>query len=62
MVWGCMAASGVGNLHFIDGIMNAKCYEEIFSTQMLPSVSELLGHHYVFQHDHTARWIVAFLK
>ena len=46
--------------------MNAECYEEIFSTQMLPSASELLGHHYVFQHDndpnHTAKWIVAFLK
>ena len=24
MVWGCMAASGVGDLHFIDGIMNAE--------------------------------------
>ena len=61
-----MAASGVGNLHFIDGIMNAECYEEILSTQMLPSASELLGHHYAFQHDndpkHTAKRIMAFLK
>lgn len=26
MVWGCMAASGVGSLHFIDGIINKDVY------------------------------------
>ncbi len=29
MVWGCMAASGLGTLHFIDGTMNSEMYEEI---------------------------------
>lgn len=30
MVWGCMAAGGVGELVFIDGIMKKEQYLEIF--------------------------------
>lgn len=29
MVWWCMAASGVGSLHFIDGIINKDVYQTI---------------------------------
>ncbi|CAI9553438.1 unnamed protein product [Staurois parvus] len=26
LLWGCMSAAGVGELHFIDGIMNSQMY------------------------------------
>ncbi|MCG8431896.1 MAG: transposase [Candidatus Omnitrophica bacterium] len=65
LVWGCMAASGVGNMQFIDGIMDAEYYEEILSTEMIPSARKLLGRQYIFQHDndpkHTAKRVTAFL-
>lgn len=66
MVWGCMAGCGVGNLHFIEGIMNAEMYEGILSTSMIPAAAKLLGRSYIFQHDndpkHTAKRVTAFLK
>jgi len=36
LVWGCMSARGVGNLVFIDGIMNAEGYLNIMYTPMPP--------------------------
>ncbi|KAH8270914.1 hypothetical protein KR026_004632 [Drosophila bipectinata] len=42
MVWACMAASGVGNLVFIDGIMDAKMYLNILK-ENLPQSAEKLG-------------------
>lgn len=41
MVWGCMAASGVGNLHFIDGIMNKHVYLAILKKNLKESVQKL---------------------
>ena len=35
MVWGSMAASGVGNLVFIDGIMYRYVYKTILDENML---------------------------
>ncbi len=29
LMWGCMSAAGVGELHFIDGIMNSQMYNTI---------------------------------
>ncbi|CAI9581973.1 unnamed protein product, partial [Staurois parvus] len=26
LLWGCMSAAGVGELHFFDGIMNSQMY------------------------------------
>ncbi len=26
LMWGCMSAAGVGELHFIDGVMNSQMY------------------------------------
>ncbi|CAI9602484.1 unnamed protein product [Staurois parvus] len=26
LLWGCMSAAGVGEMHFIDGIMNSQMY------------------------------------
>ncbi len=51
MVWGCMAASGLGKLHFIDGTMNSEMYVEILQSQMLPSARKLMGRRYIFQHE-----------
>lgn len=41
MVWGCMAASGVGNLHFIEGIMDKHIYLDILKTHVKESASKL---------------------
>ncbi|KAH8344912.1 hypothetical protein KR067_010610, partial [Drosophila pandora] len=55
MVWACMSASGVGNLVFIDGIMDAK-----MDADNLRESAEKLGleSEYWFQQDndpkHTA--------
>ena len=61
MVWGCMAASGVGSLHRIDGRLNADGYKNILQTKMLPDAARLIGNRFVFQQDnasiHTARTV-----
>ncbi|GFW01988.1 transposable element Tcb2 transposase [Trichonephila clavipes] len=41
IVWGCMASSGVGNLYFIDGIMNEYVYLDILKRNLKQSVSKL---------------------
>ncbi|GFS91820.1 transposable element Tcb1 transposase [Trichonephila clavipes] len=37
MVWGCMASNGVGNLVFIDGIMDHKLYIDIHNNNLKES-------------------------
>lgn len=65
MVWGCMSAFGVGELHFIEGTMNSTMYCEILEQKMIPSLQKL-SRRAVFQHDndpkHTSRMTTAFLK
>ncbi len=65
IMWGCMSAAGVGELHFIDGIMNSQMYCSILKEKMLPSL-RALGHRALFQHDndpkHTSKATVGFLK
>ena len=65
MVWGAMSSQGVGNLHFIDGIMTADTYCKILDEHMLPTLKSL-GRGALFQHDndpkHSARLTSAFLK
>ncbi len=63
LMWGCMSAAGVGELHFIDGIMNSQMYCFILKEKMLPSL-RALGRRALFQHDndpkHTSKataWI-----
>lgn len=67
MIWGCFAASGVGNLHFIDGIMNAKQYVQILKTNLHQSAQNLgIRRKYIFQQDndpkhtalHTRLWLL----
>ncbi len=65
LMWGCMSAAGVGELHFIDGIMNSQMYCSILKEKMLPSL-HALGRRALFQHDndpkHTSKATVGFLK
>lgn len=41
MVWGCMAANGVGNLIFIDGILDKVRYLKILGENLKGSVDKL---------------------
>lgn len=41
MVWGCFAASGVGNLEFIESKMNAEMYVDILKKNLKPSAAKL---------------------
>lgn len=66
MVWGCMAASGVGNLVFIDSTINSIDYLNILKANLQESVDKLcLGSSWVFQQDndpkHTARIVKEWL-
>ena len=65
MVWGCMSAAGVGELHFIEGDMNSNMYCEILQQSMIPSLQKL-GRRAVFQHDNdpkrTSKTTTALLK
>uniref|UniRef100_A0AAY5KK33 Sleeping Beauty transposase HTH domain-containing protein n=1 Tax=Esox lucius TaxID=8010 RepID=A0AAY5KK33_ESOLU len=65
MVWGCMSATGTGELKFIKGTINANVYCDILNQSMIPSLWRL-GHRAVFQHDndpkHTSKTTTALLK
>ncbi|GBN05033.1 Transposable element Tc1 transposase [Araneus ventricosus] len=59
LVWGCMSASGLGNLVFIDGIMNHALYLNILRDNLKLSAQNLgIGNNFVFYQDndpkHTA--------
>ena len=65
MVWGCMSAAGVGELHFIEGNMNSNMYCEILQQSMIPSLQKL-GCMAMFLHDndpeHSSKTTTAILK
>jgi transposase len=66
MVWGCMAASGVGRLVFIDDILTAAKYLVILQENLNASALELgLKRSWIFQQDndpkHTAKIVKAYL-
>ncbi|GFT87191.1 transposable element Tc1 transposase [Trichonephila clavipes] len=59
MVWGCMAASRVGKLVFIDGIMHKMAYLNVLQNNLKESADKLgLGSNFIYQQDndpkHTA--------
>ncbi len=68
MVWGCMAANGVGNIEFINGIMVKEIYEGILDRNLLSSARKLgfnvAKRKFTFQQDndpkHTAGLINQF--
>ena len=41
LIWGCMSAAGVGELRFIDGIMDSQMYCFILKEKILPSFRAL---------------------
>ena len=65
MVWGCMSAADVGELHFIEWNMNSNMYYEIRQQRMILSLQKL-GRSALFQHDndpkHTSKTTSALLK
>lgn len=49
MVWGCMAANGVGMIEFINGIMDQYVYMDVLRRNWKPSVKKLgLGRDYIY--------------
>jgi len=66
MVWGAVAASGVGNFVFVEGIMDRFQYKSIFENNLKASVDKLsLGASWIFQEDndpkHTAKIVKDWL-
>ena len=66
MVWGAIAASGVGRMVFIDGVMDQHQYKRILEDNLKDSVDGLgLGQSWIFQQDndpkHTARSVKEWL-
>lgn len=63
MVWGCMAASGVGNLYFIENVMDRWVYLDILKGQLKDSVGKLsLGNDFIFQQDNDPKHTSLIVK
>ena len=67
MVWGCVSASGMGNLQICEGTINAERYIQVLEQHMLPSKQCLFhGRPCLFQQDnakpHSARLTTAWLR
>ena len=58
LVWGCISDSGVGNIVWIDGIMNAEKCRQVLIHHAILSGKRLIGNGFIFQPDknpkHTA--------
>ncbi|GFY31304.1 transposable element Tcb2 transposase [Trichonephila clavipes] len=66
LFWGCMSAGGVGELVFIDGIMDKMVYLEILKNNLQKSAVNVgLGSNLIFQQDndpkHTAKIVKLYL-
>ena len=60
MIWGCFSSRGTGDIHIIEGRMNAHMYQNILREHLHASVQKLgLSQEFVFQQDndpkHTAK-------
>lgn len=63
MVWGCFSWYGVGNLHRIDGIMDARQYIRILSTNLPQSVEKMgISEQYIFQQDNDPKHTAGITK
>ena len=59
LVWGCMASGGVGNLVFIDGIMDKNVYLNILKENLKSSAEKLnLAEDYWFQQHNAPKHTV----
>ena len=65
-VWGCISASGVGNLVRINGVLNAEKYKQILIHHAIPSGSRMIGTKCILQQynnpKHTANVIKNYLQ
>ena len=56
LIWGCMNATGVGNLHFIEGIMNHLMYIDILKQNLRSSAIKMgMGNQFIFQQDNVPK-------
>ena len=66
LIWGCISASGVGNIVRIDGIMNSEKHRQVLIHNAIPSGKRLIGNGFIFQHDnnskHTANAVKSYLE
>ncbi|GBN48905.1 Transposable element Tcb1 transposase [Araneus ventricosus] len=67
IVWGCLAANGVGNLHFYTGTIKAPDYIRVLEVNLRPPVQRLFDtKRYIFQQDnarpHTAKITKTWLR
>lgn len=63
LVWGCMAASGVGRLVFIDGIMDKYLYLNILKNNLKESATQLgLNDSFIFQQDNDPKHTALIVK
>lgn len=67
MVWDCISSQSVGNLHFIDGIMNQGINLNILKSHLTASAEKMgIKDDFVFTQDndpkHTVRKIKAWLS
>ncbi|GFV49360.1 transposable element Tc1 transposase [Trichonephila clavipes] len=63
MVWGCMTPNGVGNLIFIDGIMNHKLYKDMLNNNLKESAKKLgLYESFIFQQDNDPKHMARNVK
>ena len=67
MVWGAMAAGGVGQLCFLKSNVNAEVYQQVLEYFMLPAGEEIFGcTDFTFQQDlapaHSARSTIRWLE
>ena len=55
MIWGCMAADGVGEMFVCEGRMNSQKYINVLETVLMPSLTNIFGdinvHGIKFQQD-----------
>ena len=63
IVWGCFSRSGVGNLCFIEDIIDRFIYRDILQKNLLQSVKKLgLKNAFIFQHDNDPKHSSAAVK
>ena len=56
VVFACMSASGLGNLIFIDGIMNHSLYLNILRRNLILSAQNMgIGNNFIFYHDNNPK-------
>ena len=56
MIWGCISARGVGNIHFIDGIMDKYVYSDILKKNVKQSTIKMgIPYVYMFQQENNSK-------